>query len=76
MNTTVNNPEEGDVAKPDECPTAPPEVEKAPKKQWSFEELCDKLQRFSIRTAAWSAAGTLGIALLCGLVYLIAMWAN
>lgn len=53
---------------------AVPEVVNVPKKRCSFEEWCDKLQRFSIRTAVWSALGTLGVALVCGVVYLIAMW--
>lgn len=72
MNTTVDNPEAGKMEQP---PALTPAVEaKALKRKCSFEEWCDKLQRFSIRTAVWSALGTLGVALVCGVVYLIAMW--
>lgn len=52
----------------------PDSVVEKPKVRCSFEEKSDKLQRFSIRTAAWAALGTVGVALVCGLVYLIAMW--
>ena len=74
MNTTANNAGEETATKPDECPAVTPDAKKAKKITWNFEEMCDKLQRFAIRTAAKSALVTLCIMLLGGLVFLIAMW--
>ena len=72
MNTTVDNPEAGKKEQP---PALIPAVEaNASKRKCSFEEWCDKLQRFSIRVAVYASLGTVAVSLGCGLIYLFALW--
>lgn len=71
MNTTVDKPEAG---KTQQSALIPEVEEKASTRKCSFEEWCDKLQRFSIRVAVYASLGTVAVSLGCGLIYLFALW--